>query len=246
FARRIALRVSRGNRAAGRDADELSAAPYRRRIRPTFPCRAHEPGSAGEGASSDRARARAHRRTTLRSIFPDRLRYRRIRPFEGHSLSRARIRRELRGVLLPRHHLGRSLAHGNAVRALHFARTQRAARYRRRLRASKARGGHPVHLRKVQSRARRVDGDGDYVSPALGAARRRQGAGSRSRASRSAGEIDGVVGWAPGVTQAARGSWIRSRQSGHATLVRSGHDLAWFSAASVAAHRWLRDLAWTL
>ena len=38
-------------------------------------------------------------------------------------------------------------AHVDAVRALHLARAQRAARHRRRLRARAARGGDPVHLR---------------------------------------------------------------------------------------------------
>ena len=107
------------------------------------------------------------------------------------------------GVLLPRHHRGRSVAHGNAVRALHLARAQRAAGHRRRFRASAARGGDPVHLRKVRPRARRADRDGDLLSAALGAARRRQGARPRPEPGRPAGEVDGVVGRSQGAARAA-------------------------------------------
>jgi error-prone DNA polymerase len=53
-----------------------------------------------------------------------------------------------------RHHGGRSRAHVDAVRTLHLARAQRAARHRRGLRARAARGGDPVPLREVRPRAR--------------------------------------------------------------------------------------------
>ena len=52
-----------------------------------------------------------------------------------------------RGLLLPRHHRGRSGAHGPAVRALPVARARRAARHRSRHRARAPRGGDPARLR---------------------------------------------------------------------------------------------------
>ena len=66
-----------------------------------------------------------------------------------------------------------------AVRALHQRRAQRAARHRRRLRAPAPRGGHPVHLPQVRPPPRRAHRRGHQLPAALGAARRRPGAGHR-------------------------------------------------------------------
>ena len=60
------------------------------------------------------------------------------------------VGRQLGGLLCARHHRGRSRANEHAVRALHLAGAQRAARHRRRLRAPAARGSHPVHLCEVR------------------------------------------------------------------------------------------------
>ena len=66
----------------------------------------------------------------------------------GDPLPGPRLGGQFRGLLLPRHHRGRSGALRSAVRALRLARAQRAARHRRRFRARAARGGDPVHLRR--------------------------------------------------------------------------------------------------
>ncbi len=79
-------------------------------------------------------------------LFPDRPRHRAVRAAARHPVPGARLGRQFGGVLLPRHHRGRSGAHRRAVRALHQRRAQRAARHRRRFRARAARGGDPVHL----------------------------------------------------------------------------------------------------
>ncbi len=65
---------------------------------------------------------------------------------ENILVPRARVRCELRRLLLPRRHRSRSGARQHAVRALHQQGTRRAAGYRCRLRASAARRSHPVHL----------------------------------------------------------------------------------------------------
>ena len=64
-----------------------------------------------------------------------------------HPLSGPRQRRQQRGLLLPRHHRGRSRALEHALRALPLRGAPRAARHRRRLRARAPRGGHPGDLR---------------------------------------------------------------------------------------------------
>ena len=65
-----------------------------------------------------------------------------------HPLPGPRLGGQLGGLLLPRHHRGRSGAHGAAVRALPLARARRAARHRPRHRARAARGGDPARLRR--------------------------------------------------------------------------------------------------
>jgi DNA polymerase III alpha subunit len=86
-----------------------------------------------------------------------------------------RLGGELGGLLLPRHHRGRSGAHGPAVRALPLARARRAARHRPRHRARAARGGDPARLREVRPRHAAMVATSSATA-ALGGARRGQGA----------------------------------------------------------------------
>ena len=116
------------------------------------------------GARADRARAGADRRAALRAFLPDRARHGALRAQKRHPLPGPRLGRQLRGLLCARHHRDRPGAHATAVRALHQPRAQRAARYRRRLRARAARGGHPVHLRQIRPRARRARRHRDLLS----------------------------------------------------------------------------------
>ena len=69
-----------------------------------------------------------------------------VLPPARHPVPGPRLRRQLGGLLLPRHHRGRSGPHGPAVRALPLARARRAARHRSRHRARAPRGGHPARL----------------------------------------------------------------------------------------------------
>ena len=95
--RRAALRISRGGRGAGRNADELAAqarggraaVALRRRHGTTL------------GTCAHRARTRTHRRARLRSLFPHGLRHRPLRALAGHPVPGARLGGELGGVLLP-------------------------------------------------------------------------------------------------------------------------------------------------
>ena len=87
-----------------------------------------------------------------------------------------RLGGELRGLLLPRHHRRRSGAHGPAVRALPVEGARRAAGHRPRHRARAARGGDPARLREVRPRPRRDGRERHPLPPAVGGARRRQGA----------------------------------------------------------------------
>jgi len=69
-----------------------------------------------------------------------------VNPLRGPRVSRQQL-----GVLLPRHHRRRSGTARSPVRALHLGGPQRAAGYRRRLRARAPRGGDPVHLWQVHA-----------------------------------------------------------------------------------------------
>ena len=137
LARRTALRIPGGNRAGRRDARFLAAPGDRARPAPALPA-----GRAGQGAGAHRARTGADRRDGLRSLFPDRVRHRPLRPQPENPLPGARLGGQFGGVLRARHHRGRSGALGHAVRALHLEGTRRAAGHRRRFRARAARGGH--------------------------------------------------------------------------------------------------------
>ena len=110
--------------------------------------------SAG-GAGADRQGARPHRKAPGGALLPQRPPDRGDRPGAAHPLPGPRERGQQRGLLRPRHHRGRPLAHVPALRALPRGRAPRAARHRRRLRARAPRGGDPGHLRHVRPRPRR-------------------------------------------------------------------------------------------
>ena len=101
----------------------------------------------------------ADRAARLRPLLPHRARHRPLRPRPRHPLPGPRLGRQLRRLLLPRHHRRRSRPFRPALRALRQRRAQRAARHRRRLRARAPRGGDPVRLRQVRPRPRGHDRD---------------------------------------------------------------------------------------
>ena len=135
----------------GDDGRELARQAHRAGQAPSLAGRRARARRAG-----DRARARADRRTALRGVLPHRPRHRRASRARAASSARAAARRPTRpsatASASPRSIPTRIDA---ALRALHLARAQRAARHRRRLRARAARGGDPVHLREVRPRPRR-------------------------------------------------------------------------------------------
>ena len=172
LSRRARLRISRRAGAARQDPAGASGGARLGGRALALPRR-----HPGKSARAHRARAAAHRRAQLRALLPHRARHRALRPLRGHPLPGARLGRQLRRLLLPRHHRGRPDRDRPAVRALRLARAQRAARHRRRLRARAARGGDPVHLRPLRPRPRRPRRHRHLLSRALGRARRRQGDG---------------------------------------------------------------------
>ena len=198
FAGRAALRVSRGNRAAGRDAGVAPAQVDRRRARAPLSRR-----RSGRCARPDRARACIDRRASLRALLPHRPRHRRVRAIEGHPLPGPWLGGELGGLLRARHHRGRSVADVDAVRALHQQGAQRAARHRRRLRAPAAGRSDAVRLRQVRSRSRRARRNAHHLPAEERGARRRQGARARPRAGRSARRRVRVVGRSRGGRRSA-------------------------------------------
>ena len=123
----------------------------------------------------DRARAGADRAARIRALFPHRPRHRPLRPRAGHPLPGPRLGRQLRRLLLPRHHRGEPRDQRPPLRALHLARARRAARHRRRFRARAARGGDAVHLREIRPRARRHRRHRHHLPHPLGDPRGRQG-----------------------------------------------------------------------
>ncbi len=123
----------------------------------------------------------ADRRAGLLRLLPHDVGDRPLLPRARDPLPGARLRGELRGLLLPRHHRGRPGADGPALRALPLARARRAAGHRPRHRARAARGGDPARLREVRARPRRDGRQRDPLPAALGGARRGQGARPRRR-----------------------------------------------------------------
>ena len=180
LARRIALRIPRRNRAAARrwharNTGVLFAPPDRGRRRAAL-CA----WRAAASARADRARARTHRRVALRGLLSHGARSGRVRARARHLVPGARVGGQFGGLLLPGHHRGGPGARQSAVRAFHQPRAQRAARHRCRFRARAARRSHSIPLRQIRARPRGAHRGGHQLSPALGAARRGQGARLRS------------------------------------------------------------------
>ena len=65
-------------------------------------------GRSGRNRRHDPPRIRADRQQADRALLPDRARDRHAGPQDGHPLPGPRLGRQLRRLLLPRHHLGRS------------------------------------------------------------------------------------------------------------------------------------------
>ena len=104
--RRAALRISRRDRATGCTPQAAARAPDLARAR-----RERYPDGVPEKVRAPaRARARAHRRARLRALFPHRPRHRARGARARHPVPGARLGGQFRGLLLPRHHRGRSRA----------------------------------------------------------------------------------------------------------------------------------------
>ena len=86
-----------------------------------------------------RPRTGDDRQARSRRLLSHRVGHRALRTTRRDSLSGSWLRRQFGGVLLPGHHGGRSHSHGAAVRAVFKRRTQRATRYRHRLRPPRSR-----------------------------------------------------------------------------------------------------------
>ena len=142
-----------------------------------------------DGRRPARQGARAHRGARLRRLLPDDVRDRAVLPRARHPLPGARLGGELRGLLLPRHHRGRSGAHGPPLRALPVA--ERAEPPDIDLDIEHERREEVIqHVYAKYGRDARRDGRERHPLPAaLGGARRRQGArpsGDRARSRREA------------------------------------------------------------
>ncbi len=162
----------------------------------------------------------------------------------GHPVPGPRLGGQLRGLLLPRHHRGRSGAHERALRALHQPRAQRAARHRRRFRAPAPRRSHPVHLREVRTAPRRAHRHRDQL-PAQ--ARRcatwaGRSASKRSGSTRSRRRTSGGTAGECDVDRLAETGFDPASPR-RAPLGRHDHVTARLSASPLAAHRRLRDRA---
>ena len=94
FARRVALRVPRRTGSARRDRDCASA-----QADGTGPAAALPRRHAGQGAQAGRARAFAHRRDAVRTVFPHRARHRSLRQGARHPVPGARLGGQFGGVL---------------------------------------------------------------------------------------------------------------------------------------------------
>ncbi len=188
LARRTALRIPGRTGARGPDADRAPARAHRHRRARALPARL-----AGQRAGTDRKGNGADRSAALRSLLPHRARHRALCTLAEHPVPGPRLGGQFGGLLLPGHHRSQPDAHHAAVRALHLARAQRAARHRRRFRARAARGSHPVHLRQVRHRAHRAGRRAQHLPHARRGARHRQGARPRRAADRRAGALGALV-----------------------------------------------------
>ncbi len=148
---RSRLSLSRLSRAAGRDARFVSPQAHRSR-------RARAVSSVSRARQgADRARARSHRAPRSRRLLPDRLGHRQFLPPQRHPRAGARLGRQQRRLLQPRHHGRRSRGHGSAVRAVSVGRARRMARHRSRSAERRSpRAGDSARVREIRAaRARR-------------------------------------------------------------------------------------------
>jgi error-prone DNA polymerase len=139
----------------GDTRDDLAAGAHRARPRLRYPG-----GVPPVGPRAGRARAHRHRASSTSRATSSPSRRRPLRAQPGHPVPGPGLRREQRGLLRARGHLGRPARTAPAVRAVHQQGARGAARHRRRLRARAARGGHPVRLRALRARP---GGDGQRV-----------------------------------------------------------------------------------
>ena len=156
-------------------------------------------------------RIRADRSQEDRALLPDRARDRLAGPQDGHSLPGPRLGRQLRRVLLPRHHFGESQRSQSSLRALPLQRTQRTTRHRRRFRARAARAGDPMDLQRERPLARRAGGHGDRLPEPQRHPRGRQGARPVARH----GRRDGRHGVGHGLGRRRCRSCARGRPRSH-------------------------------
>ena len=115
-------------------------------------------------------------------------------------------------------------ADGPAVRALPLARARRAAGHRPRHRARPARGGDPARLREVRAQPRRHGGQRHPLPPALGGARRGQGAG-RSPRPRSTGWPSCCRTTASSRAEALAQAGLDPERRSHAHLLRLADEI---------------------
>ena len=90
-------------RQAGRTPQQELAHLAWRGARRRYPRR-----RAGEGARAASSASSPHRRARLRALFPHRPRHRALRQGQAHPVPGPRLGGQFGGVLLPRHHRGRS------------------------------------------------------------------------------------------------------------------------------------------
>ena len=140
----------------------------------------HAPRTARRLAPT-RPRARAHRAARVPRLLPDRVGHRPLLPGSRHLLPGPGQRRQLGGLLRPRHHQRRRRRPRPAVRALPVARARRPARHRPRHRVGPAGGGDPVRLRQARSSSRRPGGQRHHLPGQVRDPRHRQGPRLRPR-----------------------------------------------------------------
>ena len=189
-ARRAALRISRRDRARGRNADESSARADGTRLRQAL---------AGGRAAGPCATRIEHELRLIAELN--------FEPFFLTVHDVVQYARSQKILCQGRGSAANSVvcyclqitevdpvAHGHAVRALHLQGTQRAAGHRRGFRARAARRGDPIHLRQIRPRARRARRHRHLLPAAQRAARCGQGVRTDPGGSRQAGARHAVVG----------------------------------------------------
>ncbi|MNP41242.1 hypothetical protein D3C76_1349330 [compost metagenome] len=145
-------------------------------------------------------------------------------------------------MLRPWHHRTRSAADRPAVRALYLERAQRAAGYRRGLRARAPRGSHSVRIPALRPPPRRAYRRGQHLPRRRRGTRRSQGTRPTARAGRRAGQLLRPLE-RPHATSGAPGRGrLRSGKPGAAPRAGAHRPVDRLSPPSVAASRRLRHL----